>query len=56
MNIAEKYLVKKQTEANGLKDSEIKITNSAILSIIRPIPREAESETWIVKSQKLPGK
>ena len=41
MNIAEKYLVKKQTEANGLKDSEIKITNSAILSIIRHYTREA---------------
>ena len=41
MNIAEKYLVNKQTEANGLKDSEIKITNSAILSIIRHYTREA---------------
>ena len=41
MNIAERYLVKKQTEANGLKDSEIKITNSAILSIIRHYTREA---------------
>ena len=41
MNIAEKYLVNKQTEANGLKDSEIKITNSAILSIIRHYTRES---------------
>ena len=41
MNIAERYLVEKQTEANGLKDSEIKITNSAILSIIRHYTREA---------------
>ena len=41
MNIAERYLVNKQTEANGLKDSEIKITNSAILSIIRHYTREA---------------
>ena len=41
MNIADQYLVKKQLEANGLKKREIKITKSAILSIIRHYTREA---------------
>ena len=41
LNIADQYLVKKQIEANGLKKSEIKITKSAILSIIRHYTREA---------------
>ena len=41
LNIADKYLVKKQMEANGLKKREIKITKSAILSIIRHYTREA---------------
>ena len=35
LNIADQYLVKKQMESNGLKKREIKITKSAILSIIR---------------------
>jgi len=41
LNIANQYLVKKQIEANGLKKREIKITKSAILSIIRHYTREA---------------
>ena len=41
LNIADQYLVKKQLEANGLKKREIKITKSAILSIIRHYTREA---------------
>ena len=41
LNIADQYLVKKQLEANGLKKREIKITKSAILSIIRYYTREA---------------
>ena len=41
LNIADQYLVKKQMEANGLKKREIKITKSAILSIIRHYTREA---------------
>ena len=41
LNIADQYLVKKQIEANGLKKREIKITKSAILSIIRHYTREA---------------
>ena len=41
LNIADQYLIKKQIEANGLKKGEIKITKSAILSIIRHYTREA---------------
>jgi len=41
LNIADQYLVDKQIEANGLKKDEIKITKSAILSIIRHYTREA---------------
>ena len=41
LNIADQYLVKKQMKANGLKKREIKITKSAILSIIRHYTREA---------------
>jgi len=41
LNIADQYLVKKQIKANGLKKGEIKITKSAILSIIRHYTREA---------------
>ncbi|MBM22870.1 MAG: endopeptidase La [Gammaproteobacteria bacterium] len=41
LNIADQYLVKKQMESNGLKKREIKITKSAILSIIRHYTREA---------------
>ena len=41
LNIADQYLVKKQIKENGLKKREIKITKSAILSIIRHYTREA---------------
>ena len=41
LNIADQYLVKKQLEANGLQDDEIKITKSAIRAIIRHYTREA---------------
>ena len=41
LNIADQYLVKKQMDANGLKSNEIKITKSAILSMIRHYTREA---------------
>ena len=41
LNIADQYLVKKQIKENGLKKGEIKITKSAILSIIRHYTREA---------------
>ena len=41
LNIADQYLVQKQMDANGLKPKEIKITKSAILSIIRHYTREA---------------
>ena len=41
LNIADQYLVKKQMDSNGLKPNEIKITKSAILSIIRHYTREA---------------
>ena len=41
LNIADQYLVDKQIAANGLKKEEIKITKSAILSIIRHYTREA---------------
>ncbi|MFT0212776.1 endopeptidase La [Pseudomonas sp. F1_0610] len=41
LNIAQKYLISKQVQANGLKEDEIKITSSAILDIIRYYTREA---------------
>ncbi len=41
LNIADKYLVDKQMQMNGLKKGEIKFTKSAILSIIRHYTREA---------------
>jgi len=41
LNIADQYLVKKQLDANGLQDDEIKITKSAIRAIIRHYTREA---------------
>ncbi|MCL4144690.1 UNVERIFIED_CONTAM: hypothetical protein GTU68_058070 [Idotea baltica] len=40
-NIAKKYLLKKQQENNGLKESEISIKDSAILDIIRYYTRES---------------
>jgi ATP-dependent Lon protease len=41
LNIADKYLVDKQMQMNGLEKGEIKFTKSAILSIIRHYTREA---------------
>ena len=41
LNIAERYLIKKQKKNNGLKDSEIVIERSAIQSMIRYYTREA---------------
>lgn len=41
LNIALKYLVKKQKKNNGLRDSEIDIDRSAITGIIRYYTREA---------------
>ena len=41
LNIAMRYLVKKQIENNGLKDNEITITEDAVRGIIRNYTREA---------------
>ncbi len=41
MNIAQKYLVTKEMEANGLKKEQIDITKGALLRIIRQYTREA---------------
>ena len=41
LNIAQRYLVAKQTKNNGLKPAEIKIEAEAILDIIRYYTREA---------------
>ncbi len=41
LNIAKRYLILKQIEANGLKTNEIKIEDSAIVDIIRFYTREA---------------
>ena len=41
LNIAMRYLVKKQIENNGLKENEIKITEEAVRGIIRNYTREA---------------
>jgi ATP-dependent Lon protease len=41
LNIATKYLLPKQLKNNGLKSSELKITDSAIKSIIQFYTREA---------------
>jgi ATP-dependent Lon protease len=40
-NIARKYLVPKQTKANGLNESELEITDAALLDIVRYYTREA---------------
>ncbi len=40
-NIARRYLLPKQVKGNGLKDSEIKVNDAAILEIIRHYSREA---------------
>ena len=41
MNIASKYLLPKQLIENGIKGKEIKISDSAIESIIRHFTRES---------------
>ncbi|MGD8568994.1 MAG: endopeptidase La [Gammaproteobacteria bacterium] len=41
VNIAQRYLVKKQIKANGLKDEELEIAEAAIRDIIRYYTREA---------------
>ncbi len=41
LNIAMRYLIKKQMEANGLKDTELNLTRAAVLDIIQHYTREA---------------
>jgi len=41
VNIAQRYLIKKQIKANGLKDDELSISEGAIRDIIRYYTREA---------------
>ena len=41
LNIAKRYLVQKQREANGLKEENIEFSDKAILQIIRHYTREA---------------
>ena len=41
LNIARQFLVKKQTEQNGLEPEDISFTDNAILTIIRTYTREA---------------
>jgi ATP-dependent Lon protease len=41
LNIARRYLVPKQMRQNGLKDDELKVTDSAIIDIVRYYTREA---------------
>ena len=41
LNIAEKYLLPKQIERNGLKDNELKFKKEVLLSLIRYYTREA---------------
>jgi ATP-dependent Lon protease len=41
LNIAKRYLVPKQTKANGLKDGELKVNDEALLDIVRHYTREA---------------
>jgi ATP-dependent Lon protease len=41
LNIAKRYLVRKQREANGLKEENIEFSDQAILQIIRLYTREA---------------
>jgi ATP-dependent Lon protease len=40
-NIARRYLLPKQVKANGLKEGELKVSDSAIIEIIRHYTREA---------------
>jgi len=41
LNIAKKYLIKKQREANGLKEENIEFSDGALLGIIRRYTRES---------------
>ena len=41
LQIAKKYLIRKQREANGLKEENIEFSDKAILSVIRHYTREA---------------
>jgi ATP-dependent Lon protease len=41
LNIAKRYLVRKQREANGLKEENIEFSDNAILGLIRHYTREA---------------
>jgi len=41
LNIAKKYLVSKQREANGLKEDNINLSDSALLGVIRHYTKEA---------------
>ena len=41
VNISKRYLIPKQIKANGLKEEELQISDSAILSIVRTYTREA---------------
>lgn len=41
LNIAKRYLIKKQKDANGLKDENIVISDSAVLGLIRHYTKEA---------------
>nr|CAA6821950.1 MAG: ATP-dependent protease La (EC Type I [uncultured Thiotrichaceae bacterium] len=41
LNIAKNYLIPKQLKANGLKDGELTISESAVMEIIRHYTREA---------------
>lgn len=41
LNIAQRHLLSKQVERNGLKETELEITDSAILGMIRYYTREA---------------
>ncbi|WP_100656383.1 endopeptidase La [Alteromonas flava] len=41
LNIAQRHLISKQIERNGLKDEELEITDSAVLGMIRYYTREA---------------
>jgi ATP-dependent Lon protease len=41
LNIAERYLITKQMKANGLKESELSISRTAVLDVIQHYTREA---------------
>jgi ATP-dependent Lon protease len=41
VNIAQRYLLPKQTKANGLKEEELKVTEAAVREIVRNYTRES---------------